>query len=137
MRLHLRSGAMVRVIVGIVGGLLGNVLWAQHGLLIPMDLGQSNHLRAYGIAYWNLQQGRWVDWLLNYRGGSFLLEYASEVAMECRIRGVSFEVLSAAEVAQLYAEVQSPDANMDVIRLERAPRLAVYVMPTAKPWADA
>ncbi len=116
---------------------LGATLWGQQKLLIPMDLKQSNHLKAYGVAYWNLQQGRWVDWLLNYRGGSFLMDYVPELALECQQRGVSFEVLSAAEAAEIYAEVQRPDVNMDVVRLERAPRLAVYVMPTAKPWDDA
>jgi hypothetical protein len=73
-----------------------------------------------------------VDWLLNYRGGSFLMDYLPEIALECRMRGVSFELLDAAQAAQVYAEVQSPEANMDVVRLERAPRLAVYVMPTGK-----
>ncbi len=110
---------------------------AQPKLLIFMDLKQTDHLKAYGVAYWALTKGLEVDWLLNYRGGSFLLDNLDMVASECRIRGVGFAQISATEAAQIYAEVQQEDNNMDVIRLEKAPRVAVYVPPGFQPWDDA
>ncbi len=102
-----------------------------------MDLNQSNHLKSYGVAFWLLEKGGVVDWLLNYRGGSFLADYAEVLARECRIRGVSFETLDGTAAAALYAEVQRDDNNMDVVRLEKAPKIAVYVPPNFKPWDDA
>jgi hypothetical protein len=110
---------------------------AQTKLLIPMDLKQTDHLKAYGIAYWILQHNGEVDWLLNYRGGSFMVDYGDVVARECRIRGVLFEPLNAGDATSIYAEVQREDNNMDVVRLEKAPKIAVYVPPTFKPWDDA
>ncbi len=110
---------------------------AQGKILIPMDLTQTDHLKAYGIAYWTLTKGIEIDWLLNYRGGSFLMDYAEMIAAECRIRGVAFSPISAADAAQIYAEVQREDNNMDVIRLEKAPKVAVYVPPGFQPWDDA
>jgi hypothetical protein len=110
---------------------------AQPKLLIVMDLNQTDHLKAYGVAYWALTRGLEVDWLLNYRGGSFLLDNLDMVASECRIRGVAFAQISVTEAAQIYAEVQREDNNMDVIRLEKAPRVAVYVPPGFHPWDDA
>lgn len=110
---------------------------AQQKILIPMDLPQTNHLKAYGITFWVLEKNGQVDWLLNYRGGSFLMDYADIVARECRVRGVAFEGLSGAQAAQVLAEVQREDANTDVVRLEKAPKIAVYVPPNFKPWDDA
>ncbi len=110
---------------------------AQQKMLIPMDLSQTNHLKAYGLAYWALGKGIQVDWLLNYRGGSFLLDYQSFVDAECRIRGVLAQPLDAGQASRLIAEVQSADANMDMVRLEKAPRIAVYVPPNFQPWDDA
>jgi hypothetical protein len=106
-------------------------------LLIPMDLKQTDHLKAYGISYWALTKGLEIDWLLNYRGGSFMLDDLDMVARECRIRGVLCTELSASEAAAVYAEVQREDNNMDVVRLEKAPRVAVYVPPGFQPWDDA
>ena len=106
-------------------------------LMIPMDLGQTNHLKAYGIVYWILTRDQPVDWLLNYRGGSFVTDYVEDIASECRIRGVAFESLSGAAVSSIYAEVQSEKTNMDVVRLEKAPRIAVYAPPGFRPWDDA
>jgi hypothetical protein len=117
--------------------LLGTPLYGQSKILIPMDLSQSNHLKAYGVAFWLLKRGGEIDWLLNHRGGSFLVDYHEVLARECRIRGVSFEPLSASQTAGLYAEVQKDDANTDVVRLEKEPRIAVYVPPNFKPWDDA
>ena len=110
---------------------------AQQKLLIYMDLKQTDHLKAYGIAYWALTKGVDVDWLLNYRGGSFMIDNIPTLANECRIRGVAFDLLSSADAAQIYAQVQREDNNMDVVRLEKAPKIAVYVPPTFQPWDDA
>lgn len=110
---------------------------AQSKLLVPMDLTQFDHLKAYGVAFWLLQKNGEVDWLLNYRGGSFLCDYSDVLARECRVRGVLFEPLGASEAAALYADVQREDNNMDVVRLEKAPKVAVYVPPNFKPWDDA
>ena len=110
---------------------------AQQKLLIPMDLKQTNHLKAYGVAYWSLTRGIEVDWLLNYRGGSFLMDYFDLLATECRVRGVSFAPLSGPEAAQLYGEVARDENNMDAVGLEKPPKVAVYVPPGFKPWDDA
>ncbi|MBI4548673.1 MAG: asparagine synthetase B [Ignavibacteriae bacterium] len=113
-----------------------STLFAQK-VLIPMDLKQTDHLKAYGIAYWVLTKNIEVDWLLNYQGGSFMIDGFDIVKSECRIRGVWFEELSGAQASQVYAEIQSEDNNMDAIRLEKAPKIAVYVRPNSLPWDDA
>lgn len=102
-----------------------------------MDLKQTNHLKAYGIAFWTLEKNIDVDWLLNYRGGSFMIDNIAIVANECRIRGVSFETISGADASQILGEIGREDNNMDVVRLEKAPKVAVYVPPGFKPWDDA
>ena len=112
-------------------------LISQTKLIIPMDLKQTDHLKSYGVAYWLLEHNGQVDWLLNYRGGSFLCTYSDVLAKECRVRGVFFELLTAGEAASVYAEVQREDNNEDVVRLEKAPKIAVYVPPGFKPWDDA
>ncbi len=106
-------------------------------LLIPMDLKQTDHLKAYGIAYWALTKNIEVDWLLNYRAGSFMLDDVPSLVTECRVRGVSFEELTGSQAAQIYAEVQNEANNMDAVRLEKAPKIAVYVPPNFLPWDDA
>ncbi len=106
-------------------------------MLIPMDLSQTDHLKAYGITYWVLTKDMPVDWLLNYRGGSFMLDATTEIKAECRIRGVLFEELDGASAASIYADVQRENVNMEVVRLEKAPRIAVYVPPGFRPWDDA
>ena len=106
-------------------------------LLIPMDLKQSDHLKAYGVAYWALTKNIEVDWLLNYRAGSFLIDGIGGVASECRLRGVAFEEIGGADAARIYSEVQAEDNNMDAVRLEKAPKIAVYVTPNSLPWDDA
>lgn len=95
-------------------------------ILIPMDEGQRNHLKAYGIAYYILQRGENIDWLLNYRGGSFLISYSKEIQNECLIRGVSHELLTEVATNKILQEISSPAVNMNVVRLEKAPRIAVY-----------
>lgn len=106
-------------------------------LMIPMDLEQTNHLKAYGIVYWILTKEQPVDWLLNYRGGSFVTDYSEQIVSECRIRGVSFDAVDGSTVASIYAEVQSEKTNMDVVRLEKAPKIGVYAPPGFRPWDDA
>lgn len=93
-------------------------------VLIYMDLKQTDHLKAYGIAYWALERSIPVEWLLNYRGGSFLLDYYPAVERELRLRGVSFSNVSAADASQIYGEIEA--TNMDVVRLEKAPKVAIY-----------
>lgn len=117
--------------------LLSPAASAQAKLLIPMDLRQSDHLKAYGVAYWALTKGIEIDWLLNYRGGSFLMDAHEIVANECRVRGVLVEALDGSAAASLYAQVQREDNNMDVVRLEKAPKVGVYVPPGFQPWDDA
>jgi len=95
-------------------------------LLIPMDDVQKDHLKSYGVAFWILQNGGVVDWLLNYRGGSFMSAYGKKLEDECKIRGVSYEVLPDAQVNQIMAQVNDPSVNMNMVKLERAPRMAVY-----------
>ena len=108
---------------------------AAQRLLVPMDLGQKNHLKAYGLAFWCLQRQVDVEWLLNYRGGAFMIKAHDLVAREARIRNVSFEAVSEAGAAQIYAEVDA--SNMDVVYLEKAPRVAVYTPSGSQPWDDA
>ena len=107
-------------------------------VLLPMDEdSQKNHLKAYGITYWAIEKQYKASWLLNYRGGSFLLPDASEIKKECQIRGVSFEILSDGETNQLLAEIASPSQNMEVVALEKAPKIAVYTPKGKQPWDDA
>ncbi len=106
-------------------------------LLIPMDALQSNHLKAYGLVYWILQKDIPVDWLLNYRGGSFLCRYGMETENELNLRGISYEVITDARVSQLSAQISSPASNQEMMQLERQPNIAVYSPKTANPWDDA
>ncbi len=101
------------------------------------ETSQKNHLKAYGITYWALDKQYKASWLLNYRGGSFLLPDVSEIKKECQIRGVSFEVLSDGEANQILEEISSPSQNMEVVVLEKAPKVAVYSPKGKQPWDDA
>ena len=107
-------------------------------VLLPMDeTTQQNHLKAYGITYWCLSKNYKASWLLNYRGGSFLLPDAPEIRKECQIRGVSFEILSDSEEAAILLEISSPSQNMETVILEKAPKIAVYTPKGKQPWDDA
>lgn len=106
-------------------------------IFIPMDDRQANHLKAYGITYWILKTDTEVDWLLNYRGGSFMCQYHPAIQNELVIRGVSYEVISDAEANKILTEIASPAVNYDVMKLEKYPRIAVYSPKTAQPWDDA
>lgn len=107
-------------------------------ILIPMDSeSQKEHLKAYGITYWVLEKQQKAKWLLNYRGGSFLLPDTPEIQKECQIRGVSFEVLSDSKTEQILTDISSPSKNMDAVVLEKAPKIAVYSPKGNFPWDDA
>lgn len=107
-------------------------------ILIPMDAdGQENHLKAYGITYWVLNKQQKVQWLLNYRGGSFLLPDGDAIRKECQIRGVSFEVLSDSKAEQILDGISSPSQNQEAVILEKAPKIAVYTPKGNQPWDDA
>ncbi len=113
-------------------------------ILLPMDeSSQRNHLKAYGITYWVLSNGVEAYWLLNYRGGSFAFPYTSVFERECKIRGVSYEIIADAQFAAIQESILNPEVNMDVIKLEKAPRIAVYSPDknergeTIQPWDDA
>ena len=102
-----------------------------------MDEGQKNHLKAYGIAYYTLQNDIKVDWLLNYRGGSFLIKHYTEIENECSIRGVSYEIIADVQSTQILTSIASPEVNQDVVRLEKAPKVAIYSPKNKQPWDDA
>ncbi len=112
-------------IICFLGLLACTTSWAN-SLLIPMDAQQTNHLKAYGLAYRELKADREIDWLLNYRGGSFLMQYSKELDLECKLRGVSYEVISDAAVTTLLQSIKNPNANMDVVKLYKAARIVVY-----------
>jgi hypothetical protein len=110
---------------------------AAQDVLIPMDDQQSDHLKAYGAVYMSLKKGQKVDWLLNYRGGSFLTQATEATIQELRTRGVSFQRVGAAKASQIIAKVKSDGSNMAVVPLEKAPKIAVYAPKSAVPWDDA
>ena len=113
-----------------------NSTYARH-ILLPMDEKQSNHLKAYGVSYWILQHDEIVNWLLNYRGGSFMFKYSQTFENELIIRGVSYEVISDAQSNNILNEISSPSSNTDVMRLEKYPKIAVYSPKSKQPWDDA
>lgn len=106
-------------------------------LFIPMDENQKDHLKAYGIAYWVLESGTEVDWLLNYRGGSFMYKWSQKFENELLIRGVSYELISDAASNNIVSEIASPSTNQDVMKLEQVPKIAVYSPKSKQPWDDA
>lgn len=106
-------------------------------LLIPMDATQKNHLKAYGIAYYVLGQEKEVEWLLNYKGGSFLMDDYENIERECLLRGVSFTTMSEAQANRIKDELANPAVNADVVKLLKVPKIAVYSPKTAQPWDDA
>jgi len=106
-------------------------------ILIPMDDSQKDHLKSYGIAFWTLQNGIEVKWLLNYRGGSFLIQNSTDIENECVIRGVSYEIIADVQVGQILSNISQNDVNMDAVKLEKAPKIAVYSPKNKQPWDDA
>jgi len=106
-------------------------------ILIPMDFAQSDHLKAYGLTYWFLDDGGKGMWLLNYRSGSFMFDYNENLMTEARLRGVDFEVISDSKADGILAEIQDENVNMELVQLEKAPKIAVYAPPGVQPWDDA
>lgn len=106
-------------------------------ILVFMDEDQKNHLKAYGIAYWSIQQKAEVSWLLNYRGGSFLLQYHKNIEDECKTRGVSYQILPDGKVTAILNEISDPEVNMEMVKLEKSPKIAVYSPKSKLPWDDA
>ncbi|PIY09736.1 MAG: asparagine synthetase B [Flexibacter sp. CG_4_10_14_3_um_filter_32_15] len=106
-------------------------------IMIAMDETQKNHLKAYGIAFAVLKQDMTVEWLLNYRGGSFMFDYSRVFEEEMRLRGVSFEIISEAQATQVRSQIAKADVNMDIVKLEVAPKIAVYSPKSKQPWDDA
>ena len=102
-----------------------------------MDNTQTNHLKAYGIAFWVLENQQEVDWLLNYKGGSFMMKYKSSIEKECKIRGVSYKIIADVQSSQILREITAPEINQDVVKLEKAPKIAVYSPKSKLPWDDA
>ena len=102
-----------------------------------MDDSQKNHLKAYGISFWVLNQNVEVEWLLNYRGGSFLIKHLQPIENECVIRGVSYEIIANAQAIGIKQEISNPEVNMDVVKLEKPPKIAVYSPKNKLPWDDA
>lgn len=106
-------------------------------ILVPMDQRQTNHLKAYGVSFWVLENGIVMEWLLNYRGGSFLFPHLKGIEEELIIRGVSYEILADGQVNAIRTEISNPEINMEVVQLEKAPKIAVYTPKSALPWDDA
>src|SRR5688572_279065 len=108
---------------------------ANAQLLVPMDETQANHLKAYGLTYWTLDRKLTAEWLLNYRAGSFLLPDRADLRREAALRGVTFEAISAAQLAQIRKQIE--ESNMESVILEKAPKIAVYTPSNSNPWDDA
>lgn len=115
---------------------VGMTMWGSR-ILVPMDDSQANHLKAYGVSFWVLENGVEVEWLLNYRGGSFLMPNIGEIENECVIRGVSYQVIADVQAAQILAEIADPEVNMERVKLEVSPKIAVYSPDGKQPWDDA
>jgi len=110
---------------------------AQNRVLIPMDGTQTNHLKAYGVIFNHLDEGETGQWLLNYKGGSFLTTESHDIVRKSRIRNVKIEIISESQASQIIGEVENPGVNMAAVNLEAAPNIAVYTPPGSLPWDDA
>lgn len=117
--------------------LLPNGIMAQQKVLIPMDASQTNHLKAYGVIFNHITDGFTAEWLLNYRGGSFMATADNDLIRKSRLRNVTIEMISMGEAQQILSEVESNSSNTSVINLEKAPKIAVYTPDQALPWDDA
>lgn len=130
---------MIRYLKNIVFLLCVLCSWSSFAayVLVPMDDVQKNHLKAYGIAYRNLEMGEDVNWLLNYRGGSFAMEENAEIVKLCKLRGVTYELISNSQMSVIVDEISDAEVNMDVVKLQKAPKIAVYSPKSKRPWDDA
>ena len=134
---------MNKLLYTAVGILLFNFTAISSYILVPMDLKQANHLKAYGITYWVIDQNVEAYWLLNYRGGSFAFLNLKTLEKECKTRGVSFEIISDNEFDRIKSEIGNPEVNQELMKLEKAPKIAVYTPEfnnkgeRIQPWDDA
>jgi hypothetical protein len=128
---RLALATIVLAAVSVVGASPAAAQW----LLVPMDRGQANHLKAYGLTYWSLVQGARAEWLLNYRGGSFLLPDRTDIKREAALRGISYESIGGGDEAAIRALIA--ESNMEAVVLEKAPKIAIYTPPNSTPWDDA
>ncbi|MAS51955.1 MAG: asparagine synthetase B [Flavobacteriales bacterium] len=131
--LSFRSIAYISLILFV---LISVKVGATH-LIIPMDEVQKNHLKSYGIAFYALESKLEVNWLLNYRGGSFALKLNDDILKECKVRGVSFEIIADVQYNKIVGDITKPEINQDVMKLEKAPKIAVYSPKNKQPWDDA
>ncbi len=127
---------MKKIFFSVIFSLLMTYSYGTY-ILIPMDDEQVDHLKSYGVTFWVLQNGLEASWLLNYRGGSFIMEYSPAIEEECIIRGISYEVIADAKANSIFSEIAEPSVNMDRVKLEKAPKVAVYAPKTYLPWDDA
>ena len=129
---QLRSSILLLTLIFVTHSIFASFVY------IPMnDNNQENHLKAYGITYWTLEKGLKAKWLLNYDGGAFLIEHTPEIENECKIRGVSYQVISDLQAENILIEISSPSQNMEAVLLEKAPKIAVYSPKSKLPWDDA
>lgn len=128
-----RISKYLLVCVFLLTGLVGK----SNYLLMPMDEVQKNHLKSYGIAFWILTADVDIEWLLNYRGGSFLVAFSKTIEEECVIRGVTYEIISDTKAQSIRDEIADPEVNMELVKLEKAPKIGVYAPKTNQPWDDA
>ncbi|MDG1842444.1 MAG: asparagine synthetase B [Crocinitomicaceae bacterium] len=119
-----------------IGINLNNFSYAS-SILVPMDNSQSNHLKAYGVSYWALENGVTIEWLLNYKGGAFLYPHIKTLEEELIIRGVKYTILANGQVNAIRSEIGNPEINMEITQLEKAPKIAVYTPSGKQPWDDA
>jgi hypothetical protein len=126
----------MKLIYTIIFCIIFSPLFASY-ILIPMDETQKDHLKSYGITYWALENGSEVDWLLNYRGGSFMLKHHDIIEKECLLRDVSYELIADVQSTAILEEISDINNNMDIAKLTKAPKIAVYAPPTTQPWDDA
>ena len=116
--------------------IISTTVYASY-ILIPMNQDQTNHLKAYGIAYFSIEKGIIVNWLLNYEGGSFMLKYNQAIEQECIVRGVSYNIIADIQSTEILKSIASPEKNQDVVKLEKAPKIAIYSPSNKQPWDDA
>ncbi|MBO6794352.1 MAG: asparagine synthetase B [Balneolaceae bacterium] len=128
---------MKRIVFVLLVFLSPNLIQAQQQVLIPMDASQTDHLKAYGVVFNHIQDGFKAKWLLNYRGGSFLIVAENDIIRKARLRNVTLQTVSSSEALTIVNQVESPGANTSVVNLEKAPKIAVYTPDQALPWDDA
>ncbi len=128
---------MKRIYLILIVILSAQIIAQSASILIPMDKSQTNHLKAYGVAFWVLEREVEIDWLLNYRGGSYLIPYNEIIESECVIRNVGYEVITDVQATSIKQQIAEPDINMEVMQLHKVPRIAVYSPKNKQPWDDA